>query len=81
MRMGGQRHVPAALPPVQVPGTHYIGGCVGPRADLDGSGKSHRFDSIRGFDPRTVRSVASVIPNALSLSTKWLVNGELAGTR
>jgi hypothetical protein len=31
----GQRHAPAALPPER-PGTHCIGGGVGPRAGLDG---------------------------------------------
>jgi len=38
------------------PGTYCIGGWVGPRACLDGCGKS-RFP--RGFDPRTVQSVAN----------------------
>ena len=43
------RHAPAALPPGKRPGTHCIGGRVGPRAGLDGCGKSrpHR-DSIPG---------------------------------
>ena len=39
MRVGGQRHAPVALPPER-PGTHCIGGWVGPRAGLDGCGKS-----------------------------------------
>jgi hypothetical protein len=38
------------------PGAHCIGGGVGPRADLDGRGKSR---PPTGFDPRTVQSVAS----------------------
>jgi hypothetical protein len=34
--MSGQLHAPAALlPGKQPPGTHWIGGWVGPRADLD----------------------------------------------
>ena len=36
MRVGGQRHALAALPPVQGHGTHCTGGWVGPRASLDG---------------------------------------------
>jgi hypothetical protein len=40
MGVGGQRHAPAALPPEKRPGTHCIGGGVGPRAGLDGRGKS-----------------------------------------
>jgi len=38
--VGGQRHSPATLPPGERPGTHYIGGWVGPRGSLDGCGKS-----------------------------------------
>jgi hypothetical protein len=46
---GGQRHAAATLPPGERPGTHCLGGWVGPRAGLDGCGKSrlHR-DSIPG---------------------------------
>jgi hypothetical protein len=34
--MSGQLHDPAALPPeIRAPGTHWIGGWVGPRAVLD----------------------------------------------
>jgi hypothetical protein len=52
MRMCGQRHPPAALSPGKRRGTHCIGGCVGPRAGLDGCGKSR-------FDSRTAQPVAS----------------------
>jgi hypothetical protein len=37
------------------PGTHCIGGWVGPRVGLDGCEKSRPT----GFDPRTVQPVAS----------------------
>jgi hypothetical protein len=50
MELGGQRHAPAALPPGKRPGT---GGWVGPRAGLDGCGKSR---PPPGFDPRTAAS-------------------------
>ena len=40
MEVGGQRHAPATLPPGKT-GTHCIGGWVGPKAVLDGCGKSH----------------------------------------
>ena len=60
MGVDGQRHAPAALPPEKRPGIHFIGGCVGPRADLDGCGKSPPPHSpLPGFDPRTVQPVAS----------------------
>jgi hypothetical protein len=39
MWVGGICHTPAALPPGKRPGTHFIGGWVGPRAGLDGFGK------------------------------------------
>ena len=46
---GGQRHAPAALPPGKRPGAHRIGGWVGPKACLDGCGKSRPDrDSIPG---------------------------------
>jgi len=35
MDVDGQVHVPTALTPGKVPGTHWIGGWVGPRAGLD----------------------------------------------
>jgi hypothetical protein len=53
---GCQRHAPAALPAGKRHGTHCIGSRVGPRAGLDGCGKSH---SAPRFDPRTVHPVAS----------------------
>ena len=51
MGVGGQRHAPAALP-----GTCCAGGWVGPRARLEGCGKSR---PPSGFDPRIVQPVAS----------------------
>ena len=47
MGVGGQHHAPAALSPGKRPGTHCIGGWVGPRAGTDGCGKSRpHLDSI-----------------------------------
>jgi hypothetical protein len=49
MKVGGQFHAPAALPPGKRPGTHCIEGWVGPRAGLDGCRKSRPHpDSIPG---------------------------------
>ena len=56
MGVGGQHHAPAALRPGERRGTHFTGGWVGPRAGLDGCGKSR---SPPEFDPRTVQPVAS----------------------
>ena len=58
--VGGQRHAPAALPPGKRPGTHCIGGLVGPRAGLDGCGKSHPPTGIRSPD-LPARSEASTV--------------------
>jgi hypothetical protein len=38
--IGGQSHAPAASPPGKRPGTHFIGGWLGPSVGLDGCGKS-----------------------------------------
>jgi len=48
--------MPRPLYPQERPGTSFIGGWVGPRAGLDGRGKSR---PPLGFDPRTVQPVAS----------------------
>jgi len=49
MGVGVQRHAPAALPRER-PGTHFIGGRVGPRSGLDGFKKSlphrHCFSTL-----------------------------------
>jgi len=47
---------PGRFTPQERPGTHCIGGWVGPRAGLDGCGKACHPP---GFDPRTVQPVAS----------------------
>jgi hypothetical protein len=66
MRMVGQRHAPAALPPAKKPGTHFIGSWVGPRAGLKWCGKSRpHWDSIPG--PSNHWRVA--IPTELSRPT------------
>jgi hypothetical protein len=47
--MRGQSHDLAALTPGKIPGAHNIRGSVGPRAGLDGCGKSRaQRDSIPG---------------------------------
>jgi len=43
----GQQHAPAAMYFRERPGTHFIGGWVGPRAGLDG----RKISSPPGFDP------------------------------
>ena len=50
MGVGVERHAPAALPPGKRPGTHCVGGWVGPKAGLDGCGKSRpQRDSTLGL--------------------------------
>ena len=51
---------PGSLYPQERPGTHCIGGWLGPRAGLDGCGKSR---PPPGFDPRTVQPIASRYTN------------------
>jgi hypothetical protein len=61
MEVSGQLHAPAALPPKErAPGTHWIGGWVGPRAVLDAVVKRKIPNPRRESNPRTpiVQSVA-----------------------
>ena len=55
MEVDGQSVVPVALPSVKTR-CPFIGGLVGPRAGLEGCGKSR---PTPGSDPRTVQPVAS----------------------
>ena len=47
---------PRPFYPQERPGTHCVGGWVGPRAYMNGRGKN---SSPPGIDPQTVKSVAS----------------------
>ena len=51
----GQRHAQPP-PPRERTGTHCVGSWVGPRAGMDGCGKSR---PPPGFDPRTVQPLAN----------------------
>jgi hypothetical protein len=55
MRVGGQLHAPAVLPPGKRPGAHCIGGWVGLRPGWTAAENL----APSGFDPRTVQPVAS----------------------
>jgi hypothetical protein len=78
--MGGQRHATAALPAGKRVATRCIGGWLGPRAGLDGCGKSrpHR-DSI----PVPSRPWWVAIPTELSrptdVNTKILQKEDITG--
>jgi hypothetical protein len=53
MEVTGQLHAPAAFPPGKAPGTHWIGGWVGPRAVLDAAVKRKIPSPRRESNPRT----------------------------
>jgi hypothetical protein len=54
MEVSGQLHTPATLPPgKEPPGTHWIGGWVGPRAVLDAVVKRKIPSPRRESNPRT----------------------------
>ena len=59
MEFSRQRHAPAALSPGNNPGTHLIGGWVGPRASLDGCGERENLFLLLGFEPRIAQLTAS----------------------
>jgi hypothetical protein len=49
MRVDGQRHAPATLPPAKRPGTRCVGGWVGSRAGLDGCNNSNNNNNNSGL--------------------------------
>jgi hypothetical protein len=55
MGVGNKSHSPVVLPPGKKPGAHCIGRWVGPRAGLDGCGKSRPHHGIR-YPDRPARS-------------------------
>jgi len=56
MWVGGQHHVPAALPSAESPGTHCRGSWVDPRAGLNGRGDRKQIVCPpRRFEPRNVQ--------------------------
>ena len=59
MGVGGQRHVPAALPPgkTRYPSYRTLGGPEGR------SGRVQKLSPVPGFDPRTVQPVTSNVTN------------------
>ena len=72
MRVGGQLHAPAALPPRKGPSIYFIGSWVGSRAGLDVCGKSR---PLPAFDPRTVQPVANRYTDyAIPPNTKYCIH-------
>jgi hypothetical protein len=70
MGVGGQCHASTALPR-QRPSTHCIGGWLGPRAGLDGCGKSHPHrDSIPG--PSSMRT-ARWVPEPTDIHSEYII--------
>jgi hypothetical protein len=69
--VGGHRHAPAALPPGMKPGTHCIGGWVGPRAVLELCGKPRLH---RDLIPEPSSPYRVAVPTELSRRTKTLRN-------
>jgi hypothetical protein len=56
MEMSGQHHAPAALPPGQNPDTHWTGGWVGPRTNVDLFEEDNNLLPMTGYEPRTTQS-------------------------
>ena len=62
--------MPLLLYPRERPGNRGIGGWVGPRACLDGCGKSRLQP---GFDPQTVQPVVELLVHADILNTSFCI--------
>jgi hypothetical protein len=68
---------PGRLTPGERPGTHCIGGWVGPRADMD---EERKILTSPGFDPQTVQSIASRYTDCtIPAQKKWELGVSLAG--
>jgi hypothetical protein len=67
MRVGGQRHAPATLPPgkTQYPLYRRLGGPQGQ------SGSAKKISPTPGFDPRTVQPVAGRYQTTMSLPCEF----------
>jgi hypothetical protein len=64
--VSGQVHAPVALPPGErAPGTHWIGGWVNPRANLDDVEKK-KILTLPGLELRLLGRPARSIPTTLS---------------
>ena len=61
MRVGGQCHAPAALPPENGPGTHLIRALLGPRCGLGGAGKIAPPPPPPGFGPQAVQPAVAML--------------------
>jgi hypothetical protein len=78
--VGGERSAsrPAALPAGKGPGTHWIGGWVGPRAGLDAKEK-RKFLTLPWLELRPVgrparsQSTGSYLPYTVSPQLAWLI--------
>ena len=74
MEVGGERHAPSALSPANKPGTHCIGGWMGPRAGLDVYGK---FRARRYSTPEPSNSQRVAIPTTPSRASGNLQTSRL----
>jgi hypothetical protein len=61
MDLGDQSDTSAALPPGKRPSTHFTAGSVGPKARLNGCGKSRPPTGIRSPDRPTHQRVAILL--------------------
>jgi hypothetical protein len=69
MEVSGQLHALAALPPKErAPGTHWIGGLVGPRAVLDAVVKKEIPSPRQESNPRT-----PIVQPAAQSYTAWAI--------
>lgn len=57
MEVGGQVHVPAALPPGEGARTHFTGESMGHRVSLDACWENKISYPWSGFEPTTILSV------------------------
>jgi hypothetical protein len=73
LEVSGELHAPAALPRGIAPGTHWLGGCVNPRAGLDDV-KKRKFLALPGLELRPLgRPASSYTDYAIPAPWNWNV--------
>jgi len=63
--VSGQQHAPAVLYPRKRPGTHCTGGCVGPRARLDG----RKISPHRDFEKQHNKELKTKLRHKIYIQT------------
>lgn len=77
--VSGHVYLQAPLPSWRNAGTHWVGGWVVPRADLDGFGEDKNLLPVAGFEPMTVGLHCQISFERTYTSRHWLASRSTSG--